>query len=217
MLRDAELANVLSGWPAALEDAVEHQIDSQDFIVDHVYPALVEAIPGLKSTTDQILVRFGFIETAAEPGATTAVDITPALTAAVHYRAVLLSASVVEFETLHGRIARIVGRLDSHQRQREPLVGATGHPWFQTLSKGSRMDWNDLRSNQIVGVVVAYLVVAFAILEGLDVLQQALSLPSAMLTLAAVHRSRHCSRPDTGPGSTGTPNRTSPPADHHHS
>lgn len=119
-LRDSNLTGVLSGWPTALEDAVEHQIDSQDFIVDHVYPALVETAPRLKVVTDQILIRFGFSGANADPGAMTTVQVTPELAAAVNYRAVLLSASVVEFQALQEHLAQILEQLASHEQKIGP-------------------------------------------------------------------------------------------------
>lgn len=45
---------------------------------------------------------------------------------------------------------------------------------------------DDIGSNRLVGVVVAYVVISFAVLEGLDVLVDALGLPASILTVAAV-------------------------------
>ena len=45
---------------------------------------------------------------------------------------------------------------------------------------------DDIGSNRVVGVIAAYVVIAFAVLEGLDVLVDALALPGVILTVAAV-------------------------------
>lgn len=107
------LGAALSAWPTHLEDAVEHQRDSEELIYD-LYPALARAAP-MGPITDQILGDFGRLAEAPPDDAESAVSVIPELAGAVNMRTLVMHVLVMEFEDLQRQVARILELLTEAQ------------------------------------------------------------------------------------------------------
>lgn len=113
LIQDEELVAALSAWPAALEDAVEHQRDSEQIIFD-TYPMLAEAA-NLGPVTDQILRDFGRLDPGPPFEAHSEVAVTPKLAGAVSFRRLIMHVAVMEMEDLQPHVAGILELLEEAQ------------------------------------------------------------------------------------------------------
>lgn len=114
LIQDEELVAALSAWPAALEDAVEHQRDSEQIIFD-TYPMLAEAA-NLGPVIDQILRDFGRLDPGPPVEAHSEVAVTPKLAGAVSFRRLIMHVAVIEMEDLQPHVAGILELLEEAQR-----------------------------------------------------------------------------------------------------
>ena len=106
LIQDEELVGALAAWPTALEDAVEHQKDSEQIIFDS-YPILAEAA-SLGPITDQILRDFDRLDPGPPHEARSEVSVTPQLAGAVNFRTLILHVTVIELSGLQQHVAGIL-------------------------------------------------------------------------------------------------------------
>lgn len=113
LIQHQGLGAALSAWPAALEDAVEHQRDSERIIFD-TYPVLADAA-NLGPITDQILRDFDRLDPGPPYEARSEVSVTPELAGAVNFRALIMHVTVMEMNDLQEHVARMLELLAEAQ------------------------------------------------------------------------------------------------------